>query len=51
MEEQKVNKLNRQLYNEAAGRNIDADFDILIEQSRLHPNEARPQALNNSMKI
>ncbi len=42
MEEQKVNKLNRQLQNEAAGRNIDADFDFLIENSRLQPSEARP---------
>lgn len=51
MEEQKVNKLNRQLQNEAAGRNIDADFDFLIENSRLQPSEARPQMLNQSMKI
>jgi hypothetical protein len=35
MEEQKVNKRERQMANEIAGRNIDADFDIMIEKSRL----------------
>ena len=42
MEEQKANKVQRQLQNEAAGRNIDADFDFLIEQSRLQSIDARP---------
>jgi hypothetical protein len=35
MEEQKANKRERQILNEAQGRNIDAEFDMMIEQSKL----------------
>ncbi len=51
MEEQKANKRERQIQNEAAGRNIDADFDIMIEKSRLGVGDVRPQMSNANMKI
>ena len=37
MEEQKANKRERQIQNEAQGKNIDAEFDIMIERERLYP--------------
>jgi kinesin family member 2/24 len=51
MEEQKANKRERQIQNEAAGRNIDADFDIMIEKSRLQVSDIRPQMSTSNMKI
>lgn len=35
MEEQKANKRERQLVNEAAGRNIDAEYEMMIDRERL----------------
>ena len=49
MEEQKFNKRERQLNNEAAGRKVDADFDIMIERSRL--TEVRPHTNIVQLKI
>lgn len=37
MEEQKANKRERQINNEAQGKNIDAEFDMMIERERLYP--------------
>jgi kinesin family member 2/24 len=51
MEEQKANKRERQIQNEAAGRNIDADFDIMIEKSRLQVSDIRPQMSTSNIKI
>jgi kinesin family protein 2/24 len=51
MEEQKVNKRERQMANEIAGRNIDADFDIMIERSRLQVSDIRPQMSTANIKI
>jgi len=51
MEEQKVNKRERQMANEIAGRNIDADFDIMIEKSRLQVSDIRPQMSTANIKI
>lgn len=43
LEDMKQAKLDRQLQNEALGKNVDADFDLLIDQ---HKNKV-PQALNH----
>lgn len=43
IEEQKQAKLNRDAENKACGRNVDVDYDILIQQKR---NEVKP-ALNH----
>jgi kinesin family member 2/24 len=43
LEEMKQAKIDRQLQNEALGKNVDADFDLLIDQ---HKNKV-PQALNH----
>ena len=37
--------------NEIAGRNIDADFDIMIEKSRLQVSDIRPQMSTANIKI
>ena len=39
------------MINEAAGRNIDADFDVLIERSRLSSADARPHQPAAGLKI
>lgn len=41
MEEQKLHKKQRQEMNLAQGRNVDADFDLMIESARLKPKDAR----------
>lgn len=49
MEEQKANKRERQMFNEAAGKNIDADFDFMIDKERL--GQGRPHLSAANVKI
>jgi kinesin family protein 2/24 len=35
MEEKKAMKKQREIMNEAAGRNVDAEFDILLEKFKI----------------
>ena len=40
MEEEKFAKKQRELMNEASGRNVDAEFDMMMEKFRLGPKDA-----------
>ena len=42
MEEQKEKKKQREIMNEANGRLIDADFDMMMEKFKLQPRDAQP---------
>jgi len=35
MEEKKVAKKQREMYNEAQGRNVDAEFDVMLDKYKL----------------
>ena len=37
--------------NEAAGRNVDAEFDMMLEKYKLGPKDAYPHIQSSSMKI
>lgn len=40
MEEQRANKKARELLNEAQGKLVDADFDLMMEKYKLGPKDA-----------
>lgn len=50
-EEEKQVKIQRQLDNEAQGRNVDAEFDMMMEKFRLGPKDATPHMSTVNMKI
>ena len=50
-EEQKQAKLERQEQNKAAGRNVDVDFDLLIQQKRAEVKPALNHVSSQQMKI
>jgi kinesin family member 2/24 len=39
------------MMNEAAGRLVDADFDLMLEKYKLTPNDAHPHISTANMKI
>ena len=51
MEEHKQAKLDRQAYNEAMGKNVDAEFDMLIEQHKNKVGQALNHVSSNQMNI
>lgn len=51
MEEQKANRRERQIQNEANGRNIDAEFDIMIDRARLNEDSMLQHQATSNMKI
>ena len=51
MEEQKEKKKQREFMNEANGRLIDADFDMMMEKFKLGPRDAQPHQSTQNMKI
>jgi kinesin family protein 2/24 len=50
-EDQKANKKERDLINMAAGRNIDSDYDLLMEKYKLSMADAQPHKGCNNVKI
>lgn len=44
-------KKQRELMNEAQGRNVDADFDMMMEKYRLGAKDAQPHVSTVNMKI
>lgn len=51
MEEKKIQKLERDKINQAVGRNVDVDFDIMMEKFRLNPHEIKPHLPSEGMRI
>lgn len=51
MEEQRANKKAREQMNEAHGKLVDADFDIMVDKYRLGANDAQPHTSTVNMKI
>ncbi len=52
MEEQKANKKERELMNQAAGRLVDADFDLMMDRYRLtNARDGQPHMSTVNMKI
>lgn len=41
MEEEKMNKLRRNAENQAEGRSVDVDFDLMVDRHRLDPNSMK----------
>lgn len=44
-------KKQREFMNEAAGRNVDAEFDMMVEKFRFGPKDMHPHMSTNNMKI
>jgi len=44
-------KKNRELMNEAAGRNVDAEFDMMLEKFKLGPKDSLPHLASSNLKI
>ena len=51
MEEEKYMKKQREMINEAQGRNVDAEFDMMLEKFKLGPRDAKPHQLASNLKI
>ena len=51
MEEQKEKKKQREIMNEANGRIIDADFDLMMEKYKLGARDAQAHVSTQNMKI
>lgn len=51
MEEEKHAKAQRVMMNEAAGKNVDIDFELLLDQYKAKMPPAKPHLTTANMKI
>lgn len=51
MEEEKIIKEEKKAYNLASGKNVDIDFEIMIEKSRFREKILSPHTPGSDVKV